>query len=94
VVDQPKVIQMTEGMCSTSRVLLETMCEAGVRYLFANLGSDHTGILEAYARAGRHGPPRNFPELVLCPHEGVAPTAARRTSAAPCTTPPGGGCPC
>jgi len=58
-------------------VLLETMREAGVRYLFANLGSDHTGILEAYARAGLHGPPRNFPELVLCPHEGVALSAAQ-----------------
>ena len=68
---------MTEGMCSTSRVLLETMREAGVRYLFANLGSDHTGIIEAYARAGPDGPPPNFPELVLCPHEGVALSAAQ-----------------
>src|SRR5262249_43738231 len=41
-----------------------------------NLGSDHTGIIEAYARAGP-GPPRNFPELVLCPHEGVALSAAQ-----------------
>jgi acetolactate synthase-1/2/3 large subunit len=58
-------------------VLLETMREAGVRYLFANLGSDHSGIIEAYARAGRDGPPRTFPELVLCPHEGVALSAAQ-----------------
>ena len=27
----------------------------GVRYAFANLGSDHTGILEAYALASRLG---------------------------------------
>ena len=71
------VTAVTEGSCTTSRVLLETMREAGIRYLFANLGSDHTGILEAYAQAGQHGPPRNFPDLVLCPHEGVALSAAQ-----------------
>ena len=74
---------MTESMCSTSRVLLETMREGGVRYLFANLGSDHTGIIEAYARAGPDGPPPNFPELVLCPHEGVALSARRGWSLLP-----------
>src|SRR5712691_195274 len=63
---------MTDGSRTTSRVLLETMREAGIRYLFANLGSDHTGIIEAYAREGRDGPAAAFPELVLCPHEGVA----------------------
>ncbi len=68
---------MNEGSGSTSRVLLETMREAGVRYLFANLGSDHTGIIEAYAREGRDGPAAAFPELVLCPHEGVALSAAQ-----------------
>ncbi|HUC55819.1 MAG TPA: thiamine pyrophosphate-requiring protein [Streptosporangiaceae bacterium] len=56
---------------TTSTALLEALTEAGVRYLFANLGSDHTGIIEAYARGGGR-----FPELILCPHESVALSAA------------------
>src|SRR5204862_8220103 len=50
---------------------------AGVRYLFANLGSDHTGIIEAYAQAGRAGQAGCLPELLLCPHESVALSAAQ-----------------
>jgi acetolactate synthase-1/2/3 large subunit len=62
---------------TTARVLLETMRAAGVRYLFANLGSDHTAIAEAYAlAAGDPAVAAALPELVLCPHEGVALSAA------------------
>jgi acetolactate synthase I/II/III large subunit len=57
---------------SASRAVLEAMREAGVRYLFANLGSDHTGIMEAYAQERRDGPSGTLPELLLCPHESVA----------------------
>jgi acetolactate synthase-1/2/3 large subunit len=67
---------MTDGRYTTSTALLEAMREAGVRYAFANLGSDHTGILEAYAWAGRSGTLAAFPELILCPHESVALSAA------------------
>jgi len=48
-----------------------------VRYLFANLGSDHTGIVEAYAQARSDGGADALPELVLCPHEFVALSAAQ-----------------
>ncbi len=44
------------GSYTTSTALLEALREAGVRYAFANLGSDHTGILEA--SAGRSTTPR------------------------------------
>ena len=53
------------------------MRDAGVRYLFANLGSDHTGIVEAYAQARSDGGADALPELVLCPHEFVALSAAQ-----------------
>src|SRR5215469_6502904 len=53
------------------------MREAGVRYLFANLGSDHTAIIEAYAQASKNGDTTRLPELILCPHEGVALSAAQ-----------------
>ena len=61
---------------TTSRALLEAMREAGVRYLFANLGSDHTGIVEAYAQARHDGCADRLPELLLCPHESVGLSAA------------------
>ena len=65
------------GPYTTSTALLEALREAGVRYAFANLGSDHTGILEAYALARRLGTLDTLPDLVLCPHESVALSAAQ-----------------
>jgi acetolactate synthase I/II/III large subunit len=68
---------VTETPYTTSHALLEAMREAGVRYLFANLGSDHTGIVETYAQARRDGCADALPELVICPHEFVALSAAQ-----------------
>jgi acetolactate synthase I/II/III large subunit len=61
---------------TTSTALLEAMREVGVTYAFANLGSDHTGIMEAYAQAKAAGTLQALPELILCPHEMVALSAA------------------
>ncbi len=61
---------------TTSKAFLEALAEGGVRYVFANLGSDHPGILEAYAQARVEGREHAFPELVICPHESVAMAAA------------------
>ncbi|PXY29560.1 thiamine pyrophosphate-requiring protein [Prauserella flavalba] len=61
---------------STSRAFLEALHEGGVRYVFANLGSDHPGLVEAYARARADGTLGELPELVICPHESVAMSAA------------------
>ena len=68
---------MTDRPETASRALLTAMTAAGVRYLFANLGSDHTGIIEAYARAQQDGTLGELPELVICPHEFVALSAAQ-----------------
>ena len=68
----------TTGRARTaSWALLAAIRAAGVRYLFANLGSDHTGIIEAYARAQQDGTLGELPELVICPHEFVALSAAQ-----------------
>jgi acetolactate synthase I/II/III large subunit len=67
---------MTGSAYTTSTALLEAMREAGARYAFANLGSDHTGIMEAYAQAKAAGTLDALPELILCPHESVALSAA------------------
>jgi acetolactate synthase-1/2/3 large subunit len=64
------------GSYTTSTALLEALAEAGVSYIFANLGSDHPGLIESFARARAQGREEDFPRLVVCPHETVALSAA------------------
>jgi acetolactate synthase-1/2/3 large subunit len=66
----------TAGYYTTSTAFLEALAEAGVSYAFANLGSDHPGLIEAYAQAAAEGREDAFPRLVICPHETVALSAA------------------
>ncbi|MGH3517820.1 MAG: thiamine pyrophosphate-requiring protein, partial [Haloechinothrix sp.] len=68
---------MSERWYTTSTAFLEALREVGVDYVFANLGSDHPGIVEAYARARSEGTAARFPELIICPHESVAFSAAQ-----------------
>lgn len=68
---------MSSSWYTTSTAFLEALREVGVDYVFANLGSDHPGIVEAYARARDDGTDGRFPELVICPHESVAFSAAQ-----------------
>src|SRR5689334_20780073 len=67
---------VTERFYTTSTAFLEALAEAGVRYVFANLGSDHPGLIEAFARAKADGREDEFPRLIVCPHETVALSAA------------------
>ncbi|EFR00086.1 acetolactate synthase [Nannizzia gypsea CBS 118893] len=56
---------------TTSYAMLEALWDAGVRYVFANLGSDHPGIMEAIIKGHRERKDR-FPKIITCPHEMVA----------------------
>ena len=67
---------MTAGSYTTSTAFLEALAEAGVRYIFANLGSDHPGLIEALAHARAQGREDDVPRIVVCPHETVALAAA------------------
>jgi acetolactate synthase I/II/III large subunit len=67
---------MTDRHYTTSTAFLEALHEAGVRYVFANLGSDHPGLIEAMASARAEGRQAAIPELIVCPHETVALSAA------------------
>ncbi len=64
------------GYYTTSTAFLEALAEAGVRYVFANLGSDHPGLIEALAAARAEGREDEMPSLIVCPHETVAVSAA------------------
>ncbi len=61
-------------MYTTGTAFLEALLETGVEYVFANLGSDHTSIVEAYAAGRRAG--KRLPQLITAPHEMVAMSAA------------------
>ncbi len=61
-------------MHTASTALLEALSDAGVAYIFANLGSDHPPIVEALAEARATG--RRAPDLITCPNEMVALSAA------------------
>lgn len=62
------------SVASAAALLVRALREAGVRYLFANFGSDHPAIIEALARDRERGVPS--PVVVLCPHESTALSAA------------------
>ena len=61
-------------MYSTSSALLDAMVEQGITHIFANLGSDHPGLVEAIAEARAEG--RAVPEVITCPNEMVGMSAA------------------
>jgi acetolactate synthase-1/2/3 large subunit len=62
-------------MYTASTAFLEALTEAGISYIFANLGSDHPALIEAIAEARATG--REVPKLLTCPNEMVAMTAAQ-----------------
>jgi acetolactate synthase I/II/III large subunit len=59
---------------TTATAFLDALHETGVEYVFANLGSDHTSLIEALVLARKTG--RKTPQLITCPHEMVALSAA------------------
>ncbi len=65
-------------MYTTSSAMLSALREAGVQYLFVNLGSDHSAFMEAYAlaRASQKGDEFPYPAVITCPNEMVALSAA------------------
>ena len=67
---------MTERYYTTSTAFLEALSEAGISYIFANLGSDHPGIIESFAQAKADRREDELPKLIICPHETVALSAA------------------
>jgi len=59
---------------TASAAFLDALHAAGVSYLFANFGSDHPAIIERLAEVAATG--GALPEVITCPHEMVALSAA------------------
>ncbi|PLS18599.1 acetolactate synthase [Bacillus sp. M6-12] len=59
---------------TTASAMMDALKEAGVDYIFANLGSDHPAIIESWAQAKQEN--KSIPEIIICPHEMIALSAA------------------
>src|SRR5690349_1349495 len=59
---------------TVSDVLLETLQAQGMRFIFANLGTDYPPLVESWAKYSAAG--AELPTVVLCPHENTAISAA------------------
>ncbi|WP_144901063.1 thiamine pyrophosphate-requiring protein [Halobellus captivus] len=60
---------------------LRAFHQQGVARIFANLGTDHTPLLEAAADVRRAGDGDQIPEIISCPHEFAAMSAAHGCAA-------------
>ncbi|KAI5814266.1 thiamine pyrophosphate enzyme, N-terminal TPP binding domain-containing protein [Pyronema omphalodes] len=64
-------------MYTASFAFFEALTEAGVEYVFVNLGSDHPSILEAMVKGQQESEAGSkFPKIITCPNEMVALSAA------------------
>jgi acetolactate synthase-1/2/3 large subunit len=73
--DDPGAESTGESESTAADVILRSLREYGVEYVFGNFGTDHTPLLEAAARI-REDDPDSIPEFVTCPHESGALSAA------------------
>jgi len=62
---------------TTSSVFLKTLSEAGITHIFANWGNDHPAILEDLERQRSERGGKALLEIVTCPNEMVALSAAQ-----------------
>jgi acetolactate synthase-1/2/3 large subunit len=67
--------QSQPSLYTGANAMIEALVDAGISYLFVNLGSDHPGIVEALAQARATGKP--LPKVITCPNEMVALTCAQ-----------------
>ncbi|KAG6811241.1 hypothetical protein H0H92_008411 [Tricholoma furcatifolium] len=64
-------------MYTTSSVFLQSLANAGITHAFVNWGSDHPALLEDLERQRTEGHGKTDPEIVTCPNEMVALSAAQ-----------------
>ncbi|CAI7564050.1 unnamed protein product [Penicillium bialowiezense] len=62
-------------LTSAAENFFEALTEAGITHCFVNLGSDHPAMLEAMIKAKQENK-TNFPNIITCPSELVALSAA------------------
>lgn len=63
-------------MYTTASVFFKTLADAGVSHAFVNWGSDHSAFLEDLSRQRAENNGKTLVEIVTCPSEYVALSAA------------------
>src|SRR5262249_207559 len=63
-----------DNLTTAAQQLVEMAFQLGVKYIFANLGSDHPAFIEAFANLSQQRKP--MPRVIICPHEMTALSAA------------------
>jgi len=70
-----QTVQTNNAISRTAaRQLLERASQIGVQYIFSNFGSDHPAFIEAFALI--HDCGGKMPQIIVCPHEMTALSAA------------------
>lgn len=64
-------------MHTASSIFLKSLAEAGITHAFVNWGSDHPALLEDLERQRVEGDGDTAPNIVTCPNEMVALSAAQ-----------------
>ncbi|KAF7308396.1 hypothetical protein HMN09_00688300 [Mycena chlorophos] len=64
-------------MLTTSSIFLKALSDVGITHIFANWGSDHPAILEDLQRQRAEGNGKTLLEIITCPNEMVALSAAQ-----------------
>ncbi len=64
----------SDNLSTAAQQLLELSCRFGANYIFVNLGSDHPAFIEAFALLHKRG--ERMPQIICCPHEMTALSAA------------------
>ncbi|TDL15025.1 thiamine diphosphate-binding protein [Rickenella mellea] len=64
-------------MYTTSSVFLKTLSDSGITHAFVNWGSDHPALLEDLSRQGRENGAQSSLNIITCPNEMVALSAAQ-----------------
>ncbi|KGO72453.1 Thiamine pyrophosphate enzyme, C-terminal TPP-binding [Penicillium italicum] len=73
--DDEEEIVKDHSLTSAAENFFEALSEAGITHCFVNLGSDHPAMLEAMIKAKQENK-TNFPNIITCPSELVALSAA------------------
>lgn len=64
-------------MYTTSSIFLKSLADAGITHGFVNWGSDHPALLEDLGRQRAENGGETLPQIVTCPNEMVALSAAQ-----------------
>ncbi|KAF7309933.1 hypothetical protein MIND_00365700 [Mycena indigotica] len=64
-------------MYTTSSILLKSLADNGITHIFVNWGSDHPALLEDLQRQRKEGDGKTEPQIITCPNEMVALSAAQ-----------------